>query len=152
MLNFERMFMENKKFRGLLIIEAILIVILMVILLKHVTRIPYSNVEIYRESSPDGRFTVVISEVESGNFLFDEKQLEIYMYPVDLSSSAYYTSLKTEVADSNIDSQSFKIEWLDFGAEVTINNASPLKGTFFLSASYLKVVALTKHIIMKVHI
>lgn len=117
--------MENKKFRGLLVIEAILIVILMVILLKHITRIPYSNVEIYRESSPDGRFTVVISEVESGNFLFDEKQLEIYMYPVEPSSSAYYTSLKTEVADSNIDSQSFKIEWLDFGAEVTINNASP---------------------------
>lgn len=117
--------MKNKNLKVLLIIEAILIVFLIVILLKHVTRIPYSNIEIYRESSPDGMFTIVISEVKSGNFPFDEKQLEIYMYPGEPSASGYYASLKTEVADSEVDSQSFKIEWLDFGAEITINNASP---------------------------
>lgn len=80
--------------------------------------------EIFREESPDGRFTLKIDEIGNPDFPFGNSHLEITLFemiPEDERTGQYYrASFKADVANDGARGE-YKIEWLDDGVRIALS-------------------------------
>lgn len=80
--------------------------------------------EIFREESPDGKFTLKIDEIGSPDFPFGNSHLEITLFemiPEDERTGQYYrASFKADVANDGARGE-YKIEWLDDGVRIALS-------------------------------
>lgn len=88
------------------------------------TWVASGETEIFREESPDGRFTLKIDEIGSPDFPFGNSHLEITLFemiPEDERTGQYYrASFKADVANDGARGE-YKIEWLDDGVRIALS-------------------------------
>lgn len=80
--------------------------------------------EIFREESPDGKYTLKIDEIGTPDFPFGNSHLEITLFempPEDERPGLYYcASFKADVANDGARGE-YEIEWLNDGVQIILS-------------------------------
>lgn len=80
--------------------------------------------EIFREESPDGKYTLKIDEIGTPDFPFGNSYLEITLFempPEDERPGLYYcASFKADVANDGARGE-YEIEWLNDGVQIILS-------------------------------
>lgn len=91
--------------------------------------------ELFRELSPDGNYTLLITELREPNFPFGKDQLEITLFeviPEDERPRRYYrASFTADVANDGARAD-YKVEWLEDGVQIALSGEEQPKAYYVL--------------------
>ncbi len=80
--------------------------------------------ELLRELSPDGNYTLLISEVREPDFPFGEAHVKVTLFEVIPEGEGYRryyrASFKADVANDGARA-AYKVEWLEDGAQIALS-------------------------------
>lgn len=107
--------MKNRALKILLIIETFIIAI--AVIYTCYIFISSKKTELYRETSPNGEFRLIISEIGTPDWPFGDDHLRVTLYGTD--GNLYMASFKADVANNGMQA-GYEVEWLEDSVQIAL--------------------------------
>jgi len=107
--------MKNRALKILLIIETSIIAI--AVMYTCYIFISSKKTELYCETSPNGEFRLIISEIGTPDWPFGDDHLRVTIYGTD--GNLYMASFKADVANNGMQA-GYEVEWLEDSVQIAL--------------------------------
>lgn len=111
--------MKNRALKIVLILETCIIV-MVAIYICHIF-ISGKKTELYRETSPNGEFRLIIHEIGTPDWPFGNDHLRVTLYGTN--GNVYIASFKAEVANNGMRA-GYEVEWLKESVQISLSGSN----------------------------